>query len=287
MPDTKRFQNLFELNISLLLISTSGPLGRYIDLPVPVTIAFRALVGGMLIYLFCRYKGFDFRLKKQDRKIILAGGVLMLLHWITYFYALKLSNVSIGMLSLFTFPVFTALLEPLLLKTKFQTIHLVLAGIVLVGIYFLVPDFDIGNNYTKALGFGVFSAVCYALRNIIMKYKVSEYNGSVLMLYQLIIIGTCLFPSFFILDTSKIVEELPAAMVLALLTTALGHTLFLYSFKHFSTTSVSIMSSVQPIYGILLAMLFLNEHPDQGAVLGGGLILVSVIVESMRAKYFN
>lgn len=287
MPETKRFQNLLELNISLLLISTSGPLGSYIDLPVPVTIAFRALVGGTLIYLFCRWKGFDFTLKKQDRGIILAGGLLMLMHWITYFYALKLSNVSIGMLSLFTFPVITALLEPILLKTKFQFIHLILGGMVILGIYFLVPEFDISNDNTKALGFGVFSAVCYALRNIIMKSKVNEYNGSLLMLYQLIVISTCLFPFFFTLDTSKIVEELPAALVLALLTTALGHTMFLYSFKHFSTTSVSIMSSVQPIYGILLAMLFLNEIPDQSALLGGGLILTSVIVESLRAKYFN
>jgi drug/metabolite transporter (DMT)-like permease len=287
MPETKRFQNLLELNISLLLISTSGPLGRYIDLPVAVIIAFRALIGGILIYLFCRWKGYNFTLKKHDRRIIITGGVLMLMHWLTYFYALKLSNVSIGMLSLFTFPVITALLEPLLLKTKFQMIHMILGGLVIVGIYFLVPEFDISNNYTKALGFGVFSAVCYALRNIIMKSKVSEYNGSILMLYQLIIISIVLFPSFFILDTSNIADEIPAALVLALLTTALGHTMFLYSFRHFSTTSVSIMSSVQPIYGILLGMLFLNENPDQHAVLGGILILTSVVVESMRAKYFN
>jgi len=287
MPETKRFQNLLELNISLLLISTSGPLGRYIDLPVAVIIAFRALIGGILIYLFCRWKGYNFTLKKHDRRIIITGGVLMLMHWLTYFYALKLSNVSIGMLSLFTFPVITALLEPLLLKTKFQMIHMILGGLVIVGIYFLVPEFDISNNYTKALGFGVFSAVCYALRNIIMKLKVSEYNGSILMLYQLIIISIVLFPSFFILDTSNIADEIPAALVLALLTTALGHTMFLYSFRHFSTTSVSIMSSVQPIYGILLGMLFLNENPDQHAVLGGILILTSVVVESMRAKYFN
>ncbi len=287
MPETKRFQNLLELNISLLLISTSGPLGRYIDLPVAVIIAFRALIGGILIYLFCRWKGYNFTLKKHDLRIIITGGVLMLMHWLTYFYALKLSNVSIGMLSLFTFPVITALLEPLLLKTKFQMIHMILGGLVIVGIYFLVPEFDISNNYTKALGFGVFSAVCYALRNIIMKSKVSEYNGSILMLYQLIIISIVLFPSFFILDTSNIADEIPAALVLALLTTALGHTMFLYSFRHFSTTSVSIMSSVQPIYGILLGMLFLNENPDQHAVLGGILILTSVVVESMRAKYFN
>ena len=64
----------------------------------------------------------------------------MTTHWVTYFYALQWSNVAIGMLSLFTYPVITALLEPLILKTKFQKHHLILGFIVLIGVYFLAPD---------------------------------------------------------------------------------------------------------------------------------------------------
>ena len=67
----------------------------------------------------------------------------MVAHWVTYFYALKLSNVAIGMLSMFTFPVMTALLEPFFTKQKINSIHIALALLVLIGIYFLVPDFSI------------------------------------------------------------------------------------------------------------------------------------------------
>ena len=281
--ETNRFKNIIELNIAVLFISTSGVLGRYIDLPVPTIIASRAILASLFIFIFCKWKKFDFTIKRKDRFSFIAGGLLMGLHWITYFYTLKMSSVAIGMLLLFTYPVITAFLEPIFLRTKFQKTHLVLGIVVLIGVYFIVPDFSLEKAHTKALGLGILSAVCYSLRNLIMKAKSTNYNGSILMLYQLIIIAICLCPSFFILDNTGFVNQLPANLMLALLTTAIGHTYLLYSFKKFSTTSVSIISSSQPIYGIIIAVFFLKEYPDINTILGGGFILASVIIESIRS----
>jgi len=280
----KRFKNLIELNVAILFMSTSGVLGRYIDLPVPTIIATRALLASLFIFIFCKWKKFDFTIKKKDRVAFIIGGLLMGLHWITYFYTLKLSSVAVGMLLLFTYPIITAFLEPIFLKTKFQKIHIVLGGIVLIGVYFIVPDFGMEKTYLKTLGLGTLSAVCYSLRNLIMKAKSTDYKGSILMFYQLIIITICLAPFFFILDNTGFVNQLPASLVLALLTTAIGHTYLLYSFKKFSTTSVSIISSSQPIYGIIIAMLFLNEYPEIRTILGGAFLLASVIIESIRSN---
>lgn len=277
-----RVRNLIELNIALIFISTSGALGRYIDLPVPTIIASRALLASIIIFIFCKWKKFDFKIKKEDRLAFLVGGLLMGLHWLTYFYTLKLSSVAVGMLLLFTYPVITAFLEPIILKTKFQKTHLVLGIIVIIGIYFIVPDFIVEKDYIKTIGLGLSSALCYSLRNLIMKVKSSEYNGSILMLYQIVIITICLSPFFFMFDNTGFINQLPANLILALLTTAIGHTYFLYSFKNFSTTSVSIISSSQPIYGIIIAVIFLKEYPEISAIIGGGLILSSVVIESIR-----
>lgn len=266
----------------MLFISTSGVLGRHIDMPVPVIIGFRAILAACILLVFCKWKKISFKIEAKDRISIGIGGVLMGLHWVTYFYALKMSNVAIGMLSLFTYPVITALLEPLVLKVKFQKMHLVLGLLVLVGIYFLVPDFSLENTYAKAVAMGVFSALCYALRNLIMKTKVSNYHGSMLMWYQLVIMAVLLLPVYFFMDTSGIIKQLPAVLVLALLTTAIGHTLFLYSFKRFSATTASIIGSVQPVYGIILGMIFLSEFPEYSTIIGGVLILTSVVIESVR-----
>ena len=284
LPINNHFKNLVELNIAILCISSSGVLGRSIDLPVPTIIASRALLASLFIFIFCKLKKFDFKVKRKDRFAFIAGGVLMGLHWITYFYTLKLSSVSVGMLLLFTYTIITAFLEPILLKTKFQKIHLVLGIMVIIGVYFIVPDLGVEKNNVKVVVLGIASAICYSLRNIIMKSKSTEYNGSILMLYQLIIITICLTPFFFTLDTTGFINQLPSNLVLALLTTAIGHSYFLYSFKKFSTTTVSIISSTQPIYGIILAVVFLKEYPESSAILGGGLILFSVVIESFRGN---
>jgi drug/metabolite transporter (DMT)-like permease len=276
------FAHLFEINVAMLFISTSGALGRYIQLSVPVTIASRAILAFVLLLLYCRFKGVSFKIKKVDRPLIILSGLLMGVHWVTYFYALQMSNVAIGMLSIFTYPVLTAFLEPILLKTKFQKIHLLLGALVLLGIYFLIPDFSLSNSYTLAIIMGVISAFAYALRNLLMKSKVAKYNGSMLMSYQTGIVGFLLFPAFFFIDFSEVVSQWEAIVTLALLTTAIGHTLFLASFKHFTITTASILSSVQPVYGIIIGAIFLSEFPTGSTIFGGLLILSAVIVESVR-----
>lgn len=283
MYKNNNVQNLLELNFAILLISTSGALGRSINLPVPVTICSRALLAGIFIFLFCKWKQYDFKIKKRDRMTLVVSGLFMGLHWLTYFYALKLSNIAIGMISLFTYPVITAFLEPMILKTKFKTIHLVLGILVTLGVYFLIPDLNMNHNYSKAIALGILSAIFYSLRNIISKSKIKDYNGSILMLYQLIIIAVFLSPFYFIENITGLTVQLPEIIILALLTTAIGHTLFLYSFKKFSVTSVSIISSLQPVYGILIGMLFLKEFPEPRTIIGGVLILMTVIVEGVAS----
>jgi len=277
----KRIQNLVELNLAILFISTSGSLGRYIDWPVPVTICSRAILGGFFIFLFCKWKRFDFRIFREDRNAIFLSGLLLGLHWLTYFYSLKLSNVAIGMISLFTYPVITTLLEPLILKTQFKWIHLVLGVLVIIGILFLVSAFSFESDYLIAIILGIISALFYSLRNIVTKSKVNTYHGSILMFYQLLIISVLLFPSFFLFGEIDFSGHFPQVMLLAILTTAIGHTWFIYSFKNFTVTSASIISSLQPVYGIILGMIFLKEYPETRTIIGGSLILTSVIIESI------
>ena len=122
----------------------------------------------------------SFKIREKDRMTVFLSGVLMGVHWITYFIALKLSSVAIGMLSVFTYPIITTFLEPLMLKSKFKKSNLLLGLMVLVGIYFLAPEFSLENDQFKAIGFGVFSALCYSIRNIYMKSKSNEYEGCLL-----------------------------------------------------------------------------------------------------------
>lgn len=278
-------KNLSLLLLSTIFISTSGVLGRYIDLSPEAIILFRAIFAGIFIYIFCRIKKINLKIAtKKDRHSFAVSGFFMAAHWVTYFYALKLSNVAIGMLSMFTFPVITALLEPFFTKEKLNLSHVFLAFLVLIGVYMLVPEFSTENDQLKGILFGIFSALCYSLRNLTLKKHVKDYNGSMLMLHQMIIVSVLLFPVLFFSDFSNLESQLPLLLLVALLTTAIGHTMLVNSLQHFSVSTASIISSVQPIFGIIIAYIFVNEIPSFNTYIGGSLILLTVVIESIRSR---
>jgi len=281
---SQHLKHILELNIAVLLVSTSGILGRYISMPPPVTIWLRCLLAALILGAYIWYKKINLKVeRKKDWATIIVSGLFFGAHWITYFYALQLSNVAIGMLSLFTYPIITALLEPLFFKTKLNPKHVILGVVVLIGIYFLSPEFNLENSHTKGVLFGLVSAVFYAVRNILMKKKVANYHGSMLMFYQMVIITLVLWPVLFIFEAKPTTNDWQALLVLALVTTSIGHTLFVMSFKNFSISTASIMSSIQPIYGILFGMLLLNEIPSENTLIGGFLILTTVVIESVNS----
>ncbi len=93
-----------------------------------------------------------------------------------------------------------------------------------------------------------------------------------------------LAPVLFVMDSSNITTQYPFVIVLALLTTAIGHTMFINSLKYFKASTASIIGSAQPVFGIIIAYFFLNEIPTVNTFLGGSLILATVIIESIRSN---
>ena len=285
MSEKSHVNHLLLLTAATLFISTSGALGKFINMSPPVIIWWRAALAAVFLFIFCLYKGIGLKIKNsKDRRTFIIAALLMGGHWVTYFYALKLSNVAIGMLSIFTFPVMIALLEPLFSKTKLDPIHIVLGLMVLLGIYILAPDFNLESSQLQGILFGLLSALCYALRILILKGQVANYNGTMLMFYQALIVTILLAPILYVMDSSNIKTQYPYVIMLALLTTAIGHTMFVNSLKYFKASTASIIGSAQPVFGIIIAYFFLNEIPTIHTFVGGTLILATVVIESIRSK---
>lgn len=275
---------ILEFNFAMVLMGTSGAFGRYIDLPAELSIAIRCLLGALFLGLFCVIRGVSFKLNsRKDLLNLVFISVLVLFHWTTYFIALQKSTVAIAMLSLFTYPIFTTILEPVFYKTKLELIHILLAFLTLLGISLLAPSFDLADQYLQGILWGLASAVGYACRNLFVKKQVGVYSGMTLMFYQLLFGGLIFLPLMFIYDLQPAIEQWMPLVGLSLITTAIGHTMFVLALRHFTVTSMSIMSTIQPIYGILIGMVFLGEIPGLRAVAGGALILMTVVIESARS----
>tara|TARA_B100000780_G_scaffold177157_1_gene124211 strand:- start:97 stop:954 length:858 start_codon:yes stop_codon:yes gene_type:complete len=278
-------KNLSGLILATLLISTSGVLGKYIAMPSEVIIWFRSAFAMIFLFGFCRYKKINLTVLTMRTHVpLIISSLFMAAHWISYFYALKLSNVALGMLSLFTFPVITALLEPFFLKTKFNPIHLILGTIILIGIYILAPEFNLESDDLKGILFGLFSAFCYSIRILILKQHVDHYHGSMLMFYQTSVITIVLFPVLFFMDVSGFQSQVPYLLLLAIITTAIGHSLMVHSLKFFSASTATIIGSIQPVFGIIIAFVVVNEIPAVNTIWGGLLIISTVFIETIRSK---
>lgn len=278
-------RQLLEINVAMVLISTSGAIGRFITLPPVVSIWVRSSLAALIMIVFCLLSKYSFKIKhKKDIRNIFLSSIFLGAHWVLYFYSLQLTNVAVALLTLFTYPLFTSILEPLFFKTKWSLELLFSSIAVFLGLYILLPSTDFNSEFAFGIFVGLGSSFSYTIRNLILKPQIPSYNGSVIMTYQLIFVSILIIPLIGKIQVNEITRFAIPLSMLALITTAMGHTLFLRSFKHFSMSVASILSSLQPVYGIIIAILFLNEMPNNNSLIGGLLIIATVVFTGWSAK---
>ena len=116
-----------------------------------------------------------------------------------------------------------------------------------------------------------------------MKPLAGIYSPLHAMFYQLLIGGLLFSPLFVYADFDMVLNQWQPILALALITTAFGHTMFVKVLDKFSVTTMSIMSTVQHIYGIIMGVIFLSEVPSFRSLIGGAIILLTVLMESIRS----
>ncbi len=187
-----------------------------------------------------------------------------------------------GILSLHTYPVMTALAEPLLFKERLHPLDVVLAVMVLVGVAVLVPDFSLASDVTRGVLFGVVSAACFAGRNLLTRGVVKRHGGTKVTFYQLAASATALLPVALLFGEPLNVRSSGQLLLLGVFFTALPHTLYTRSLQHLKARSVGIIATLLPIYGAISAALLLGEIPAVRTLVGGGVILAAVSLETWR-----
>ncbi|MFY0652867.1 MAG: EamA family transporter [Cyclobacteriaceae bacterium] len=282
-------QHWIQLGLAIIILSSSGTIGNYLSLWPPMTILLRCVISTVLLWVFLKITKTPTTVGSgRDFKIALLVSFFLGANWVTYFYALALSNVAIGMLTVFTFPVMTTLLEPLINKSRLNPIDLLLALLAFSGMIFIVPEFSLSNDMTVGVVVGLFSAFFYAVRNILLKKNIAAHSGITLMYIQTLVISILLLPILFFVDMPNLVDTLsmewPAVLILAIGTTAIGHTLYVNSFRYFTITAISIMSNLMPLLGIVMGIVILDQLPDRNIIIGGSLIMISVMIESIRSS---
>lgn len=253
------------------LSATDITFGRSIVASITLIVLVKLTKGSLKLY------------SARDYMVALILGVLMATHWVTYFAAMQYSSVSVGMIALFTFPVITVFLEPFFEGTRLVYQDIVSAVVVFLGIFLILPDTELNNDVTLGIGIGIFSAVLYALRNLVHRKYFNHYSGAHAMAYQTLVIAAVLvwFISPNLVDASS--KTLWLIVILGTFCTAAPHALVAASLQHLRAKTFSLVACMQPLYGVILAMIVIDESPTWQTLVGGALVISAAVYETINA----
>ncbi len=277
-----------QLHIAILLAGLTGILGRLISLNEGLLVWYRMFFTVITLWLLrFVFKSMSGTSEGPLWKPYLAGG-LVALHWVFFYASIKYANVSIGLICFSAVGFFTAVLDPLIMKRRFNTWELFMGALVMAGIY-LIFHFDAA--YKMGIVLGVISSLLAALFTIINKILLKEHQARALTLHELTggwLILTALLPLY--LYFFPVPDLLPGwtdigwLMILALFCTVLAFNLSLEALQKISPFTVNLSYNLEPLYGILLAFLVYREDKElnSGFYAGFTIIIFTVLLQSFR-----
>ncbi len=296
MPLTQNQTAYIQIHIAVILFGFTAILGDLIQLPAVVLVWWRVLITSVSLLFFIQFGKSLIQIPKKQIRTYIIIGILIGLHWICFYGAIKLSNASIALVCMSTTSLFTSIIEPIFFRTKVNKLELILAASVIPGMLLIVNN--INTTYINGVWVGLAAALLAAIFSSLNKvnikgadpYSISFIElSSAWMMISLLLGIMWIFgyqaDTFLPPNTSDWVY----LIILALLCTTLAQVLTLKSLHHLSAFAVNLVINLEPVYGILMAIFILNDHKELSPLfyLGGGIILLSVMLYPYLHKKFN
>ncbi len=295
------------MHLAVLLWGFTGVLGRAISLTAPVLVWYRMLMTAVFMAVILVYRKQWIKPQPRDMRQLAIIGSLMGLHWVAFYGAIQLANISIALVCLSTASVFTSLLDPLVNKGKHDVQEMMLGCLAIVGVY-LIYRFQ--QFYGAGIACGVTAAILSSVFTVLNKKISNKYPSRTMVFYEMAagwLFISLLMPVLFhyapqtnflpsspnIFSTAWLHNDWLWLILLSLCCTVWAQSLALNALKRLSSFTVTLSVNLEPVYGILLAFLFYNENKEiifnkgtqdlnWGFISGMGLILLSVALQMLR-----
>lgn len=281
---TNSFKGLIAVHSAVLIFGLTALFSKLISLTALEITLLRSIFAVLIILAIFFWQKKSIQLSHpKDYGIVILIGVLLALHWVTYFHAMQISSIAVGVIALYTFPVITVFLEPLFHGESPHIKDIISALTVLFGIYLLVPEFSLNNQTTQGIVWGVLSALFFSLRNIIQGHYFKGYTARHSLFYQTLVTFIVLLPFSFEVIPEVTNIQWGQLLILGLFFTAVPHTLFAFSLLNLKAKTVSLVACVQVVYATVFAALLLGEWPQLSTVFGGLIVVSAAMYESYSA----
>jgi drug/metabolite transporter (DMT)-like permease len=277
-------QARLQIHFCVLLWGFTAILGKLITLPALSLVLWRMLLVTLALLLVPRvWRG----LRAMPARLIWAYagiGVLVSLHWLSFYAAIKLSNASVGATCIALGPVFLAFIEPWLAKRKFDPRELLIGVAVVPGVVMVVGG--VPHDMRIGIAVGVLSALFVALFGSLNKRLVEHGDPLTVTFIELgtgTVFLTLLAPLLPHVGAAFVVPDLHDTLLLLALSfgcTLLPFTLALVALRHMSAFGTQMVTNLEPIYAIVLAIVLLGEQHelDGWFYIGVAVILAAVFV---------
>lgn len=279
-------KSYFLLHLIVFIWGFTAVLGALISLDALPLVWWRMSIAVVLIFIYMKIKKISFSLTNSTKILMLLAGLIIALHWLTFFKAIKVSNVSITLACLSTGAFFTSILEPIFYKRKVIWYEVLFGLIVIGGLYII---FNVEGDYWLGIVLALSSAFLSALFSVINGKFAKEYNASTISFYELL--GGVLFLSAYLVFTAQFdkdffmlsFEDFGWLFLLASVCTAYAFIASVAVMKHLSPYTVMLTINLEPIYGIILALLVFQEKEKMNPqfYIGASIILATVILNGI------
>jgi len=273
---------LVTLHAAVALFGFAGLFGKWLPLSPVVIVLGRTTIAAIalgVVLLRARERApFDVRL--------IANGVVLALHWLSFFAAIQASTVAVGLLGFASFPLFTLLAERIFLARRLRRRDAVTALLVTAGLALLVPELSLENPIVQGLSWGLVSGLTFALLVVMNRRWTGTRTATDIAFWQNGLAALALLPFAWTAPAaigSIGAREIMLLIVLGLACTALAHTLFISGLAVVTAHTASVIAALEPVYGIALALVFLGEVPAPRTLAGGALIVIAAVIATRRS----
>jgi drug/metabolite transporter (DMT)-like permease len=285
MQKTK-LKNYFYLHFLVFIWGFTAILGALISIDAIPLVWYRMGFAVIILALYFLFTKKSILISRKTLLKFLITGILIALHWIFFFSAIKSANVSIALVAMSTGALFTSLIEPFFFKRKLIVMELIFGLIVISGLYII---FNVESQYTLGIIYAILAALLWALFTTLNGLYIKHNEAGVISFYQLLFgVG---FISVFLLVTGGYTKsvftftgtDLLYLLILSTVCTAYAFVASVRIMKHLTPFTVMLTTNMEPVYGILLAVFIFGEKEKMSPqfYLGATIIFVTVIINGI------
>ena len=276
-----------KMHLAIFLWGFTGLLGKLIHLNEGMLVWYRLLISTLAIALLLFYQGKLPRIPLREWIHIGSIGFLVMLHWVTFYGSIKLSSISVAMICLSSIALFASILEPLVNRKRFDLMEIFFSALAVTGISTIY-----NSDATAANGIilGIISALLSACFSILNKRITAKYEPLTISFIELgsgWIFLTLLLPFYFIIQPTNVFipssSDFVYLIILSLVCTVFTWILSLQALRKVSAYTMGLALNLEPVYGIILAILFAGEGKvmNKSFLTGAGLIMLTILLHTL------